>query len=486
MSKNLDINLNYTASKTMARFHWSDAFYRGLMGPVGSGKSTACCWEIILKAQNQVANAQGVRRTRWVVVRNTYRELLDTTIQTWSDWFPPAVFGAISSQTMSQTLRYTHPDKKTTVECEVLFRALDRPDDVKKVLSLEITGAWVNEAREVPKAIIDGLGDRVGRFPAVKDGGCTWRGVIMDTNPPDEDHWWYRLAEEDRPTGWDFLRQPGGLIEQDGLFVPNPAAENLENLEPGYYLTRSHGKSPEYIRVYYCGQYGFVTQGKPVFPEYVDAVHCPGENYTPVMGLPVYVGLDFGLTPAALFAQRLSNGRWIWFDELVSYDMGITTFADLLAPKLRSELNGYELHIWGDPAGAIRSQTDEKTCYQILRAKGIPANPIGDNSFTSRREAVAVPLGRLIDGKPGLLISPKCKITRKGLAGGYCYRRVQVAGDERYHDKPDKNKFSHVVEAGMYAMLGAGEGRDQIAMPTKIKINIGEKLANTGMGWMGA
>ena len=64
----------------------------------------------------------------------------------------------------------------------------------------------------------------------------------------------------------------------------------------------------------------------------------------------------------------------------------------------------------------------------------------------------------MIDGQPGLLVSPRCKVTRKVMAGGYCYKRVQVTGDERFHDKPDKNKFSHPCEAGQYMMVGAGEG----------------------------
>ena len=50
---------------------------------------------------------------------------------------------------------YTHNIKKGDVELEVIFLALDRPEDVKKLLSLELTGVWVNEAREIPKSIID-------------------------------------------------------------------------------------------------------------------------------------------------------------------------------------------------------------------------------------------------------------------------------------------------------------------------------------------
>jgi len=453
----------YNAVPTLAKFHASNALYRGVMGPVRSGKSTGMCFEIMRRAIEQQPY-KGIRRTRWAVVRNTYPELRDTTLKTWLMWFQEDQFGKFNLQRMQHNIRFSLPDD-TIVETEVLFRALDRPDDVRKLLSLELTGAWTNETREIPKAIIDALGDRVGQFPSKHEGGCTWRGVIMDTNPPDEDHWYYKLAEEERPPGWEFFRQPGALIEREGKFLPNPAAENIKNLNEGhdYYLSRVAGKSIDYIRVYYCAQYGFVIDGKPVIHEYVDAVHCALEPIQPNRNLTVYVGLDFGLTPAALFAQRYPNGRWAWIDELVSEDMGITRFAEILQTKIHREYPGFEFEFYGDPAGNQRMQTDEKTCFQILHAKGIPAVPAPTNDFTVRREAIAVPLSRLIDGQPGLIVSPKCKYARKGLAGGYCYKRLKVAGDERYRDKPDKTIYSHVVDAGGYAMVGGGEGNKVVS-----------------------
>ena len=81
------------------------------------------------------------------------------------------------------------------------------------------------------------------------------------------------------------------------------------------------------------------------------------------------------------------------------------------------------------------------------------------NDFMMRREAVAGALNRMIDGKPGFLISPACKVTRKGMAGGYAFKRVQVGGEERYHDAPKKDRYSHPCEALQYAMLGGGAGR---------------------------
>lgn len=448
----LTLERHYWATPTLSRFHKSTSFYRGIRGPVGSGKSTAASWEIHRRSREQTPSPEGRRKTRFAVVRNTYRELADTTLKTWLDWFPEDIVGKFNYGDM------VHHIQIEDVECEVMFRALDRPDDVKKVLSLELTGAWVNEAREVPKAVIDALGDRVGRYPAMKDGGCTWRGVICDTNSPDTDHWWYRLAEEERPINWEFFSQPGGLIEINGKWLTNPAAENLANLEADYYETRYPGKSRGYVQIYYANQYGFVQEGKPVYPEYVDDVHCAKDVLPPISGLEIQVGIDFGLTPAAVLGQQTARGQWRWIDEVVTEDMGAVRFSEVLNAHLARHYQGYQFKFTGDPAGDNRSESDETTPFEILRNRNIDAFPADTNDPTIRREAVAGPLNRMIDGMPGLVISPKCKVTRKGMAGGYAYRRMQVAGDERYHDKPDKNKYSHPCEAGQYLMLGGGEG----------------------------
>lgn len=447
--------IRYQAEPTPAKFHASDAFYRCLMGPVRSGKSVASCAEVFRRMVEQKPGEDKKRRSRFAVIRNTYGELLDTTCKTWFDWFPEDPFGEFNRNDMIHRLKFKD------VEAEIMFRALDRPDHVKKLLSLELTGAWINEAREVPKVIVDALGDRVGQYPSLRDGGCTWSGVIMDYNPPDDDSWLYRLAEIERPQGWDFFRQPGGLVERDGQFIPNPAAENVHNLNDGadYYVKRLAGKNPDYIRVYYCAQYGYVQEGKPVHEAYVDAVHCAHEDLRPTPGLPITIGIDFGLTPAAVFCQRQTNGRWLVLDELVSERMGISRFTDELKPMMSRTFPGYQFHVFGDPAGSQESQTDEQTPFQILEQKGINCQPAyHNNDPIVRRESLYQPLTRLVDGKPGFLLSPRCRITRKALAGGYCYRRKKISGDERYHDYPDKNKYSHPAEALEYALLGEGEG----------------------------
>jgi len=460
--------ISYQASTTMKDFHKSDKFVRALMGPIGSGKSVACCIEMLLKSFAQLPNQEGIRKTRWVIVRNTYRELIDTTMQTFFDWFPKKL-GLYLNKDMKFSIKLPMPDG-TITQIEFLFRALDKPDDIKKLLSLEVTGGWINEAREIPKQIMDMLIGRLGRYPNKREGGPTWYGLIMDTNPPDSDHWWYKLFEVTQPNLYALFKQPSGI---------SPEAENVENLPTGYYTNMQEGKDKEWINVYVHGQYGFVQDGKPVFPEYKDDVHYSDENYTPTFDIPIYIGIDFGLTPAATFAQKTASGRWIIFDELVTEDMGAKNFGMLLNQKINSEYPGFTFEIYADPAGDQRAQTDETTPFMILAAQGVDAWPTYTNDPIIRREAVAATLTRMdFSGNTGFLITPKAPMIRKAMAGGYKYKRMAVSGQERYMDKPDKGRYSHVADSLQYLMVGAGEGGNIISNDKWAKEKIDYSLTN--------
>lgn len=432
--------VDYTASKTLSRFHRDDSFVRALRGPFGSGKSVACVMEILLRAKDMKPDRTGIRRSRWAAVRNSYRELKDTTLQTFNEWVP-APLREWRASDMACTVRWQD------VECEVLFRALDTPQDVGKLLSLELTGAWLNEAREIPRAIFDAVQGRVGRFPT--GGNDSWFGIILDTNPPDTDHWFYRVFEELRPAGHRIWSQPSGL---------SPEAENLANLPPRYYERLREGKDQAWVDVYVHGKYGYVQDGRPIYPEYNDDFHCAREPIQVVKTEPLIVGLDFGLTPAAALCQDVA-GQWRTLDELVTEDMGAARFGQLLSKVLHGpKYRDLEYRIWGDPSGDNRAQTDERTPFDILQAMGINALPAPSNDPVLRREAIASRMSRLEKGRPAFLVSPTCKVLRKGLIGGYRYRRLKVSGDERYTDVPDKNAYSHVCEAQQYAALGEGEG----------------------------
>jgi hypothetical protein len=428
-----------------------------ICGPLGSSKTNASCWKAFRTMLDQAPNKEGVRKTRVAAVRNTYPDLFGTTIKDWLDMFEG--LGKFLKGGMEPPTHYLSfkLEDGTRVEAEMVFLALDRAEHVKKLRGLQLTAAWINETKEIPFAIVSMLDLRVGRYP--QDMPATWYGIFGDTNAPDTDHWYYRLAEVDRPEGWTFLKQPGGLIrdDKDSPWRENPAAENLHNLPPGYYLKGAQGKDEDWVLVNLANEYGFVKDGKPVYPDYRDSTHCRPFELAPGIGLDI--GLDFGLTPAALIGQRQPNGQWRVRKELVTEDTGVIRFAAELKRFLASEFPGFKVAtITGDPAGDQRQPGDseERTVFQLLEAEDIMAKPARTNDFAIRTETFSAPMRRMIDGEPGFLIHPDCVVTRKGLQGGYCFKRIKVAGDERFRDVPDKNKYSHPCEAGQYMIMGAG------------------------------
>ena len=477
MDETASLNLDFKTAPNVWKFLQDSSFVRGLMGPVGSGKTYACAAEIMLRAVRQKPSPRdGIRYSRFAVVRNSYPMLRTTTLKTWMELFPENIWGrAHWSPPITHHIKLPSRGDAHGVDCEVIFLALDQPKDVRKLLSLELTGAWINEARELPAAILAGLSHRVGRYPTKADGGASWRGIWMDTNPMDDDHWYFKYSEKgEAPKGkfaWKFFRQPGGVLEADASELPdepefngfiqsagrwwmtNPGAENLPNLPAGYYDQLVGGKNLDWIRCYAKGEYTFVQEGRPITPEYDDeAMSVDGLEFD--KSLPLQIGLDFGLTPAAVFGQKHPSGQWRILHELVTFDMGLERFGNQLKSEIETIFPNAEVIVWGDPAGQQRDQIFEVTAFDHLKTLGLLARPAATNDWKTRREAMAAPMIRYYDKKPGLMIDKKCQRTRKALAGGYFFSRVAMgSGQERFRDVPNKNEHSHVGDAYGYLVL---------------------------------
>lgn len=461
-------------------------YFRGIRGPIGSGKSVACCIEIFKKSLEQEPDIDGWRKTRWAVVRATYPELRDTTIRTWLDWFPPKEWDA--RMVWTAPYRYHMVNQELMLDMEVIFIALPTAADIEKLKSFELTGVFYNEAKELPKAVIDEGLSRTGRYPSSSKKPDhipshkwpTWYGGIADTNAPEDDHWWPIMSGESpmpdyidpaearmlvKPEGWKFFTQPAGMIEKfndHGQVVGyelNPNRENGMHVTSEYYNKAITGKTKSWIDVNILNRLGKLTDGKPVYPMFDEERHISKDRLKAMPEMPAYVGIDFGLTPAAVIAQREPMGRWIILKEIVATDMGTKRFAEILRIELSRMFPGKDpsnIHIYGDPAGDSRAQTDEQTAFQVLRTNGVNAYPAPTNDPTVRIETVQGILGR----HNGLLIDPECRVLRKGFRSGYHYRRIQVVGEARFEEKPSKNKYSHVHDACQYLFSGAGETKD--------------------------
>jgi len=327
------IIVNYRPSKTFGEFHNDNSVVRGVRGPIGSGKTAGCLAEIWFRAWDQEPNYLGVRRTRWACIRNSYPELKSTTIKTFEEFFPGVVAPIVYDSPIRVSMRARGTDG-TTIDAEILFLAVDRPQDVRRLKSLELTGVFLNEASEFPKAVFDMALARIGRFPPKRDVQLTWTGLWMDTNSMDDDHWWHEMdvrVKDGESLGdlidltyfpkqfnpsWRIWTQPPALIRRHGKYFPNPEAENIVHhaLGYGYYLQQIAGKSKDWIDVFILNQYGSTFDGRLCYPDYGD-LHRSEEQFWPIKGVPVILGWDFGLCYDDQ-TEVLTESGWKFFKDV--------------------------------------------------------------------------------------------------------------------------------------------------------------------------
>lgn len=457
----------------LGAFGASRAPVKIIQGPIGSGKTLACMMVLWAKALQQMVQADGVRRCRAHVFRNTYSKLEDTTIKSWLEWFPEREWGRFY-----WSKPFLHEIRKGGVHLDVHFVALEDARSADYFRSLETTICWFNELQFMPRELFDEAVTRVGRYPRQIDGGAVEPQVIGDMNAPDENHWvpimrgdvampdWFteeQRAAHRKPRLWEFFVQPPGMLELKGPegevlgYKKNPAAENTRFLPEGYYENAIQGKGKSWIDANVLNKVSPRKDGKPVLRDFNRAVHVAQEPLRPIPGVDLVVGCDFGRRPCAVFLQHM-RGTWYVLGELVCRDMGARAFAPLLKKELAQKFPELRFRIWGDPSGDFKGQNDEQVPFQIMRSAGLAVQPAPSFLFSVRLQAIEAVFTRMSEGRPGVLVSPSCTTLVAALDGGWHYRRMAVAG-ERYAEEPEKDEYSDTPDALGYALLGGGEGR---------------------------
>jgi hypothetical protein len=331
----------------------------------------------------------------------------------------------------------------------------DTPDDVRRLLSLECSAAWIEEAREIDEAIFEGLQGRVARFPNRASGGVTYPGVICSTNPPPMGSWLQELMA-DPPHNMEVFMQPPALDDEGKL---NPDAENLENLDPNYYSNLMARKTEDWLDVFMRNKFGAGGFGLPVFSRtFKRDFHVSKTPLSMVAAsqYPLVIGMDNGLTAAATIGQMDARGRLNILGE--SYvpegqTMGVETFLKvLLVPLLKAKfpVNPANIMFVLDPACWQRSQANELTIDQVVRSMGYQTLRASTNIPERRIAAVEGLLMRAIDGGPGLLISPDCPWLIKAM--DYLYRNKKMANGVTTAI-PEKNHASHIADSLQYLCL---------------------------------
>lgn len=443
---------DYIPPKTIRQFMLSDKLARFVTGPLGSGKSLGCIMEMTRRMREQAPDNDGNRLTRWAVVRNTLQQIRDTCLKDILQWLGPIAQLRVSDNAILFNIPLID---NTTIKSEWLLRPIDTEQDLQRLLSLQLTGAWCSEFRELPYKVVAGVLGRVGRYPRGNGASPTWEGLIAESNPFSEGSEWFENLVTKLPSEWAYFRQPGGLSAD---------AENRANLPKNYYERLMEGHDEEWIRVHVHAEFGDDLSGQPVFKSSFNPdIHVSGTALEINRMRPLIIMQDLGRTPTCLIGQLDVFGRLLVLAECLSQDRNLHQFvAEVLLPVLNTErFTGCPRFAVYDPQGFHKTQFNDENATDIFAKYGIASYPASTNDIDPRLRAVEGFLVSLRGGKPALIIDGRgCPNLAAALRFHYKYKRKK---DGEIEDKPEKkHPWSDLADALQYGCLAV-----QHALPTR-------------------
>lgn len=490
----------YYPSRTMELLHREERLVRGVMGPVGNGKTTGMAADMNMRHFRQLACGDGVVRDRFAMVRGSLVLLKSTLVDTWMAMFPQTVMCSSRSGVFG-TLKQTRAGVR--YELELRGFGLDKVGALGNLLSNNFSGAMINEGTTISEKAKDGVVGRCGRYPdlrmappnfkslpgAWKDKDGYWRyfknhGVDMDTNAASEDSWWYKKSRdgganperevyfESPPAAfkvWDEEKERWKYELNMGQRPGVPPAENIEHLPEhwDYYRNIIDSSAPEHIDRYVCCIYSKTEVGTPIFGStFSEHWHVArGGVPWPPQGTRIFGGMDFGSLRRVVLAYLSAEGRLMVFAEAIDTTGSVETFANnVLRPMLASHgFSVADLTLFCDPAGVNPGEHSDMGAISIMRACGFDAQPparLPNNDVGIRLEAVRHFLTQLIGTKGAVQIDPGCTVLLRSIGGGYVWGRRKVGAEYMDCDEPAKNGHSHIADAFQYLCCGIRYGGD--------------------------
>lgn len=511
----------YNASRTISAFLMSyDAGvkFKCIRGPIGDGKSVGMCMYIVHKSQQQKVievTEKGktfrVRWSKWLIMRHTIKSLSDTLMETWDQWFGDKTRW-VTNPIEGRYEDYA-PDGVLT-RIDFVCYASESRGIMNDLQSLELSGAWINEAVQCPYRVVAKVFSRLKRFNPSPLGGekLTPFHVIMDTNAPSETNWWREKEEVEQPEGWLFFVCPPAVLEERDertgktVIVPNDVehaakhhrrpAENVKEIDGGYHEGFSYWMDmlgvldEDEVRMLLMNKFGLSVAGMGIFSDLWNAArHRIAESSPEAQfkrGLPVLGGLDCGRTPAATLGQMMPDGKLVVQREATTWNqrlnngrggldrMDIVQFFDeRLLPVLVNHYNwpNCRLTLFADPAGKNYNEVVSMSAVQRLsRERGVNVVPcdkvqamdsgVADITNGNSPE-IRIDCMRDALRRGNLLVSEACTMFCQALAGKYHYEKIRSSrGDsaERWSDSPDKNEWSHIADSGQYLVLAVFRG----------------------------
>jgi hypothetical protein len=399
-------------------------------------------------------------------VRQTLKQLKDTVLKDCDTWIGANGMGAWK---VSEGVYHVQFDD---VRSEWVFIPLEDQADQARLLSMQLTGAWLSECVEMNINVLGPISGRLGRYPSGAKGNPSWSGIIADTNMPVEMSEWWAFMEAVRAyqkPDWSVYFQPSGMAtnaENLNFLLQTDQTISLPLGHPArvaqgrrYYerLVDMYGEQSDWVKRYVHAQYGDDPSGAAVFKNtFIPSFHVVDDTML-IPGYPLLLSQDFGRNPWTLICQSDHMGRLLVHKEVRADNIGLEKhLLQTLIPVLMTDkFMGYRMMMVGDPAGVAKGTISEESNFDALKRMGFPALPAPTNDIDPRLRAVESLLGRQTQGGPSLMISRAgCPHLVRAMSGGYRYVAQKGTGKMRWvPDKDDKEGFSHVADCLQYAAL---------------------------------
>ena len=402
------------------------------VGPVGSAKTSNAVHKLLLLAALQRPSADGVRYTRFIVVRSTQQRLLSSTLPSFEEWVPELIGDTRKTSPIERRI------KTADMSIEFHFLGIDDLESVSRVMGMNASAILIDEGREIDnlRPVLGQLLTRAGRFPPMRDGGPSFptRALII-SNASDKAHDLYKLAVSERPENCEAFIAPPALLSD--LRTVNPEAENVRNLPAGFYITLARTLPPDRLAVEVMNEWGLMSEGKPLVPEFRSSTHVSPHRLEPRRGQPLLVGLDPGNHPAAEIGSRLETEsgevRWEIYAELIGSNVVSSRFAATLRDFVERRFPDNPVQtVFIDPVGFHPSDRDDEKLIADLYAAitGWAVRAPSSRLVDVLLESTRLPFGALVGGAPAILLDASCTTLAAALAGKVCYREA-VSGMEK-------------------------------------------------------
>lgn len=472
------INLDwYKPGKSITEFHLSTARTRGLIGARGSGKTTGWTAEALSHALNNPGAKIYVLRKNAsdnaATTQDTFEEVLKCCGSAYVDT-GFSLFKKIEGGTF-----YRLPSLDAVTKWNMFLRT--KPNQTQKDRWLQTEGnRWCSFIH------FSGVPDETKRAGRFRGYECSmlvfveadqllledwqmalfclrWKNAygqhiedtccVLDTNPPDPDHWIAQLEKD-------------SANDPSVRFWHIPMDENEHNLPPGYVMDakRMYANNPGMYERMILGKYAYAYAGKKVF--WAFSYDHAYQSLPWPRGAYMVRGWDFGTTQAVIWAAYFEiAGDEYWWDMLEYF----TTQSDVerqCREVLRLTQEAFPF--WNDrdvcagvldfcdPAGA--AQTDKGRSIDTLQSYGV--HPGYSTKYRSLPLTLSI-YNRLLEAKDAAgkwvyrIDKEGCPMLYLASLGGYRYpERGEVGfGKDEPGKGPAFGNFDHVADASRYAKV---------------------------------